>query len=69
MIFKLIKNLNYLFDPEKIFLYGSTINHNLFKESLTVKKIPNNVSFCEQLDNNLASAYALINDFENGIEY
>jgi len=69
MIFKLIINLNYLFDPEKIFLYGSTINHNLFKESLTAKKIPTNVSFCEQLDNNLASAYALINDFENGIEY
>ena len=23
MIFRLIKNLNYLFNPEKIFLYGS----------------------------------------------
>lgn len=69
MIARLIKNLNYLFDPEKIFLYGLTINHYVLKEALIGNKIPDNVIFCEQLDNNLASAYALMNDFENGIEY
>ena len=69
LILMVIQNLNFLFDPEKMFLYGAAVNDKRLKQILTEKGLPPNTSFSGPLDNNLAAAYALLNAFENESDY